>query len=61
LAAVATTAGGKAKLALLLENGDYLQTRDLDDDGGARYPRPERDPEKPDRIGESFAPKAGKE
>jgi predicted metalloprotease with PDZ domain len=58
--AVAATAGGKAKLALLLENGDYLQTRDLDYDGGARYPRLERDPEKPDRVGEIFAPKAGR-
>ncbi len=57
---MAATAGGKAKLALLLENGDYLQVRDLAYDGGARYPRLERDPEKPDRVGEIFAPKAGK-
>jgi predicted metalloprotease with PDZ domain len=56
--AVTATAGGKGKLALLVENGDYMQTRDLDYNGGARYPHLERDPAKPDRIAEIFAAKS---
>jgi predicted metalloprotease with PDZ domain len=55
--AVAATTGGKARISLLLENGDYFLTCDLDHAGGARYPHLERDPSKPDRIADIFAPK----
>jgi predicted metalloprotease with PDZ domain len=58
--AVAATAGGKAKVTLLAENGDYFVTCDLDYSGGARYPHLERDASKPDRIGQIFSPRAGK-
>jgi predicted metalloprotease with PDZ domain len=58
--AVAATAGGKAKVTLVLENGDYFLTRDLDYASGARFPHLERDASKPDRISEIFAPKAAK-
>ena len=57
--AVAATAGGKAKLSLLVENGDYLKTHDLDYDGGERYPHLERDPAKPDLLGDILRPRAG--
>jgi predicted metalloprotease with PDZ domain len=58
--AVAATAGGKGKLSLLVENGEYIQARDLDYNGGARYPHLERDKAKPDLMAEIFAPKTGK-
>ena len=58
--AVAATAGGKAKLSLLVENGDYLTTHDLDYAGGERYPHLERDPAKPDLLGDILRPRAEK-
>jgi predicted metalloprotease with PDZ domain len=57
--AVAATAGGKARLSLLVENGDYLRTVPLDYADGERYPHLERDAAKPDRIGDIFRPRAG--
>jgi predicted metalloprotease with PDZ domain len=57
--AVAATAGGQAKLSLIVENGDYLRAHDLDYDGGERYPHLERDPAKPDLLGDVLRPKAG--
>jgi predicted metalloprotease with PDZ domain len=58
--AVAATAGGKGKVSLMVENGDYIQSRDLDYADGARYPHLERDPSKPDVIAAIFAPKAAR-
>ncbi len=55
--AVAATAGGKSRVSLLLENGDYFLTCDLDYAGGARFAHLERDPARPDRIAEILAPK----
>jgi predicted metalloprotease with PDZ domain len=56
--AVAATAGGKEKLSLIIENGDFFRTVELDYDGGARYPKLERDPSVPDRLADIFKPKA---
>jgi predicted metalloprotease with PDZ domain len=56
--AVAATAGGKEKLSLLVENGDFFQTLELQYAGGVRYPRLERDPSAPDRLADIFKPKA---
>jgi predicted metalloprotease with PDZ domain len=58
--AVAATDGGKAKLDLLVENGDFFATYPLDYAGGARHPHIERDDTYPDRIGDIFKPRAGK-
>jgi hypothetical protein len=56
--AVAASAGGKAKLGQLVENGDYLRTHKLDYDSGERYPHLERDPAKPDLLGDILRPRA---
>ena len=58
--AVTCTSGGKAKLSLLLENGDYLRSYDLDYTGGERYPHLERDSAHPDRISDIFRPRTRK-
>jgi predicted metalloprotease with PDZ domain len=58
--AVAATEGGRAKLELLVENGDYLTTCPLDYAGGARHPRLERDEARTDLIGAIFQPCTGK-
>ncbi len=55
--AVAATAGGKGKLSLVVENGDYLRTYELDYAGGARYPHLERVPDTPDRLGDILRPR----
>jgi hypothetical protein len=55
--AVAATAGGKEKVSLLLENGDFIRAHDLDYAGGERYPHLERDTSKPDLIGDIFRPR----
>ncbi|HJZ92919.1 MAG TPA: hypothetical protein VKE40_18740, partial [Gemmataceae bacterium] len=58
--ALAATADGKEKLRFLVENGDFFETFTLDYAGGERYPKLERDPTVPDRIGDIFRAKAGK-
>jgi predicted metalloprotease with PDZ domain len=55
--AVAATAGGKEKVALIVENGEFVKTYPLDYAGGERYPRLEREAGTPDRIGEIFKAK----
>jgi predicted metalloprotease with PDZ domain len=59
-AAVAATAGGKGKLALLLENDEYFQTFPLKYREGAKYPHLKRVSGKADRLAEIFKPRAGK-
>jgi predicted metalloprotease with PDZ domain len=56
--AVAATAGGQGKLTLLVENGDFFRTLELQYAGGARYPKLERDASVPDRLADIFKPKA---
>ncbi|HEY2787475.1 MAG TPA: hypothetical protein VGJ05_21140 [Fimbriiglobus sp.] len=58
--AVAATRGGKAKLDLLLENGDFFANYPLDYAGGAKHPHLQRDEAYPDRIGDIFKPRTGK-
>jgi predicted metalloprotease with PDZ domain len=58
--AVAGTAEGKAKLSLLMENGDFLRTHDLDYTGGERYPHLERVAKQADLLGEILRPRAKK-
>jgi predicted metalloprotease with PDZ domain len=59
--AVAATRDGKARLRLLLENGDYFETFALGYSGGEKYPHLERDPKKPDLLADIFRPRTGKE
>ena len=47
-------------LALLVENGDFFTTVSADYHDGLREPHLERDPSKPDLLGQSIAPRAGK-
>ncbi len=58
--AITATEGGKAKLALLVENGDYFTTHALDYAGGAKHPHLQRDEAKPDLVGAIFTPRTGK-
>ncbi len=46
-------------IELLMENGEFLRSFSVDDHGGERYPRLERDPEKPDVLSRIIAPRAG--
>jgi len=55
--AVAATKDGKAKLSLLLQNGDYFETHELKYTAGERYPHLERDKAKPDLLSEIFKAK----
>jgi predicted metalloprotease with PDZ domain len=55
--AVAATHQG-AKLALLLENGDYFQTVTLDYADGEKYPYLDRDSGRPDLLADIFRPRA---
>jgi predicted metalloprotease with PDZ domain len=55
--ALAGTAGGKGKLMLLAENGDFIHAYTLDYAGGERYPKLERDRSVPDRLGDIFKAK----
>ena len=52
--AIGATEGGKSKLSLLVENGDYFTTHVLDYTGGAKHPHLVRDAVKPDLIGAIF-------
>jgi predicted metalloprotease with PDZ domain len=58
--AVAATEGGKAKLELLIENGEYFSPFRLDYAGGARNPHLERDDAYPDRLGDILKSRTGK-
>jgi predicted metalloprotease with PDZ domain len=53
-----TAKGGK--LELLLENGEFFRTYALKYDGGARFPRLERDAGRPDHLAAVVAPLAKK-
>jgi predicted metalloprotease with PDZ domain len=57
--AVAATRQGD-KLRLLVENGDFFETRALDYAGGERYPYLERDVGRPDLLADIFRPQARK-
>ena len=46
--AVSTTEGGKAKLELLVENGDYFVAFPIDYAGGSKHPHLQRDEANPD-------------
>jgi predicted metalloprotease with PDZ domain len=50
---------GKAPLALLVENLDTFQTLDVDEHGGEKHPRLERDSSKPDLVSAIGAPRTG--
>jgi hypothetical protein len=56
--AVAATRRGEP-LRLLLENGDFFQTMNLNYAGGERYPHLERESSKPDLLADIFRSKAG--
>jgi predicted metalloprotease with PDZ domain len=58
--AIAATDGGKAKLELLIENGDFITTHPIDYAGGSKHPHMQRDESKPDLIGAIFKPRTGK-
>jgi predicted metalloprotease with PDZ domain len=54
--AVKATKTGAAPLELLLENGEFIKTHQLDYQGGERYPHLERDPAKLDLLGPILKP-----
>jgi hypothetical protein len=58
LAALKAAAGGSARLELLVENAGFLRTHNLKYGGGPRYPHLERDPSRPDLLGEITKPHA---
>jgi hypothetical protein len=58
--AVTATVGGKEKVTLIVENGEFVKTYPLDYTGGERYPRLEREAGVPDRIGEMFKASGGR-
>ncbi len=57
--AVAATRQGE-KVSLLVENGDYFETRAIDYTGGEKYPALERDAGRPDLLADIFRPLARK-
>jgi predicted metalloprotease with PDZ domain len=57
--AVAATGQG-SKVSLLVENGDFFETRAIDYIGGEKYPSLERDAGRPDLLSDIFRPLAGK-
>jgi predicted metalloprotease with PDZ domain len=58
--AIAATEGGKSKLELLVENGDFIETHALNYSGGAQHPHLQRNEAKADLIGAIFKPRTGK-
>ena len=58
--AIAETESGKAKLDLVVENGDFITTLSIDYYGGAKHPHLERDESKVDLIGAIFKPRTSK-
>jgi hypothetical protein len=57
-AGIAATHGGAGPLELLVENDDYIRTYPLNYQEGEKYPRLERDAEKPDLLSEILKPLA---
>jgi predicted metalloprotease with PDZ domain len=55
-AAVAATKTPGTSLELLLENGEYIRSHRLDYHEGAKYPRLERDGQKPDLLAQVIKP-----
>jgi len=55
-AAVKTAATNSAPVELLIENGDYFNTRRLDYHGGEKYPVLERDTNRPDLLADIIRP-----
>jgi len=55
-AAVKSAMTGAAPVELLVENEDYFKTCKLDYHGGEKYAQLERDPAKPDLLGEILKP-----
>lgn len=56
--AVAASRSSTAPIELLVKDGDRYRTIRVDYHGGARYPRLERIPGTPDRLGEILAPRS---
>jgi predicted metalloprotease with PDZ domain len=56
--AIGAAKGRSQPLRLLVENADYYRTIEVDYHGGERYPHLERDPSKPDLLGEIIKPHA---
>lgn len=60
VAAIKETADGKAKLELLVENGELYKNIPLAYTGGGRHPHLERDESKPDLLGDILKPRGKK-
>jgi predicted metalloprotease with PDZ domain len=58
--AVDATRGGREKLALLLENGEYFKTAPLDYTEGEKYPHLQRVKDKPDVLSDILRARAAK-
>lgn len=56
--AIAAGKTSSTPLEFLVENGSFQQTYKIDYRGGERYPHLERDPTKPDLLGEIIKPRA---
>jgi len=56
--AIKATAKEKAKLDLLIENGDQFKTYPVDYQGGEKYPNLERIPDRPDMLSQIIKPAA---
>lgn len=48
-----------APIELLMENGEFLRSFRVDEHGGERYPRLQRDPRRPDVLSRIIAPRTG--
>ena len=55
-AAVNESKANSAPIELLMENAEYFKTFSVDYHGGEKYPHLERDPSKPDLLGETLKP-----
>ena len=58
--AITASASSTEPVELLIKDGDYYNTIRVDYRGGARYPRLERDPSKPDLLSQIIAPRGKK-
>jgi len=54
--AIAAAKNNTTPIQLVIENGSFTQTVELNYHGGERYPHLERDPSKPDVISEIIKP-----
>jgi predicted metalloprotease with PDZ domain len=57
--AVGAAKGGSAPIELLIENAEYYKTYRVDYHGGERYPHLERDPARPDLLGQVIRSRVG--